>query len=56
MTTTNVTLFFVLVLGTIAFCLYDFSSMPFKENLKVRFANIILAVFMAILNGLTLVK
>lgn len=35
MTTANVTLFFVIVLGTIAFCLYDFSSMPFKENLKV---------------------
>lgn len=35
MTTLNVTLFFVIVFGTIAFCLYDFSSMPFKENLKV---------------------
>lgn len=35
MTTANVTLFFIIVLGTIAFCLYDFSNMPFKENLKV---------------------
>lgn len=35
MTTANVTLFFVIVLATIAFCLYDFSSMSFKENLKI---------------------
>lgn len=35
MTTANVTLFFVIVIGTIAVCLYDFSNMPFKENLKI---------------------
>lgn len=35
MTTANVTLFFIIVLGTIAFCLYDSSNRPFKENLKV---------------------
>ena len=35
MTTANVTLFFVILLGTIGFCFYDFSNMPFKENLKV---------------------
>ena len=35
MTTANVTLFFVILLGTIGFCLYDFSNMPFKENLKI---------------------
>ena len=35
MTTANVTLFFIIVIGTIGFCFYDFSNMPFKENLKV---------------------
>lgn len=35
MTTANVTLFFVIVIGTIALCLYDFNNMPFKENLKI---------------------
>lgn len=36
MTTANVTLFFVIVLGTIAFSLFCYSDdFPFKENLKV---------------------
>ena len=35
MTTANVTLFFVIVIGTIAICLYNFNNMPFKENLKI---------------------
>lgn len=49
MTTANVTLFFVIVLGTIAFCLYDFNSMPFKENLKVSlvFGTILGLIFYA---------
>lgn len=49
MTTANVTLFFVIVLGTIAFCLYDFSNMPFKENLKVSlvFGTIVGLIFYA---------
>lgn len=49
MTIANVTLFFVIVIGTIAFCLYDFSSMPFKENLKVSlvFGTILGLVFYA---------
>ena len=47
MTTANVTLFFVIVFGTIAFCLYDFSNMPFKENLKVSlvFGTIVGLIF-----------
>lgn len=49
MTIANVTLFFVIVIGTIAFCLYDFSSMPFKENLKVSlvFGTILGLIFYA---------
>lgn len=49
MTTANVTLFFVILLGTIAFCLYDFSNMPFKENLKVSlvFGTILGLIFYA---------
>ena len=49
MTTANITLFFIIVLGTIAFCLYDFSSMPFKENLKVSltFGTIVGLIFYA---------
>lgn len=49
MTITNVTLFFVIVIGTIAICLYDFSSMPFKENLKVSlvFGTILGLIFYA---------
>lgn len=36
MTTANVTLFFVIVLGTIGFCLFIYSDdFPFKENLKI---------------------
>lgn len=49
MTTANVTLFFVIVIGTIAFCLYDFSNMPFKENLKISlvFGTILGLIFYA---------
>lgn len=49
MTTANVTLFFVILLGTIGFCLYDFSNMPFKENLKVSlvFGTILGLIFYA---------
>ena len=49
MTTANITLFFVIVIATIAFCLYDFSSMPFKENLKVSliFGTILGLIFYA---------
>ena len=35
MTTANVTLFFVIVLGTIGFSLFDFRNLPFIKNLKV---------------------
>ena len=36
MTTLNVTLFFVIVLITIAFCLFCYSDdFPFKENFKI---------------------
>ena len=36
MTTANVTLFFIIVLGTIAFSLFCYKDeFPFKENLKV---------------------
>ena len=49
MTTANVTLFFVIVIGTIAVCLYDFSNMPFKENLKISlvFGTILGLIFYA---------
>lgn len=48
MTTLNVTLFFVIVLGTIAFCLFCYSDdFPFKENLKISltFGTILGIVF-----------
>ena len=35
MTIANVTLFFVIVLGTIGFSLFDFRNLPFIKNLKV---------------------
>lgn len=35
MTTLNVTLFFVIVLGITGFSLFDFQDLPFKENLKI---------------------
>ena len=49
MTTANITLFFVIVIGTIAVCLYDFSNMPFKENLKISlvFGTILGLIFYA---------
>ena len=45
MTTLNVTLFFVVILGTIAFCFFCYrDDFPFKENLKVSltFGTIVL--------------
>ena len=35
MTTLNVTLFFVAILGLTGFSLFDFRNLPFKENLKI---------------------
>lgn len=36
MTIANVTLFFAIILGTIAFCLFCYNNnFPFKENLKI---------------------
>ena len=39
MTIANVTLFFVILLGTIGFCLFIYNDdFPFKENLKISLA------------------
>ena len=50
MTTLNVTLFFVAILGTIAFCFFCYrDDFPFKENLKVSltFGTILGLIFYA---------